>query len=86
MQRDLNNALSDLSPDIKSEREKDYIPHITLGRLKQWEFRAIEPEERPEVNEEIDLSFEVSFIDIMESRLKRGGAEYAILESIPLFR
>ncbi|PIX88575.1 MAG: hypothetical protein COZ30_00470, partial [Candidatus Nealsonbacteria bacterium CG_4_10_14_3_um_filter_36_16] len=57
--------------------------HITLGRIKQWEFRQIEPEERPEVNEEINLTFEVNSIEVMESELKRGGSEYTILESFP---
>lgn len=84
LQRDLNNALSGLSLEPRGGSEKAYIPHITLGRLRQWEFRAIESEEKPEVNEEINLSFEVNSVDIMESRLKRGGREYLILESFSL--
>ena len=56
--------------------------HITLGRIKSWQFKQIEPEERPEVNQEINLSFEVNSIEIMESVLKRGGPEYTILQSI----
>ena len=65
-------------------KEFNLLPHITLGRLKTWEWRRIEPEERPEVNEEIDLTFEVNSIEIMESVLKRTGPEYIILESCPL--
>lgn len=64
--------------------ELDIFPHITLGRINAWEFRKIELEERPEVNEEINLTFEVSSIEVMESQLKRGGPEYTILESFPL--
>ncbi len=64
--------------------ELNFSPHITLGRIRTWEFRRIEPEERPEVNEEINLNFEVNSIEVMESTLKRGGAEYTILESCPL--
>lgn len=60
------------------------IPHLTLGRIRTWEFRLIEPEERPEVSEEISLSFEVSSIEVMESVLKKGGPEYTVLESCPL--
>lgn len=82
LQRNLNDALLGLSPGLKNETNRAYTPHITLGRLKQWEFRAIEIEERPEVNEEIDLSFEINSVDVMESHLKRGGPEYTILESI----
>ncbi len=87
IQKDLENSLF---PPISLAKEnltlevKPYIPHITLGRIKQWEFRRIEPEERPEINEEIDLNFEVNSIEIMESQLKRSGPEYIILESFPL--
>ena len=67
-----------------SPEERAFSPHITLGRIKAWEFRQIEPEERPTVKEEISLSFEVNSIEVMESQLKRGGPEYTILESVPL--
>jgi len=84
LQSDLENSLL-ASPVKKMEPEsRPYAPHITLGRIKAWEFRSIEPEERPEVNEEINLSFEVKSIEVMESELKRGGPEYTVLESAPL--
>jgi 2'-5' RNA ligase len=87
LQKDLENSLS-AEASAKADRlvkeNRPYTPHITLGRIRQWEFRQIEPEERPEVNEEINLSFEVNSIEVMESQLKRGGAEYTILESCPL--
>jgi len=97
LQKDLENSL--LSSEAFSPAEalaktgakedltieaRPYAPHITLGRIKAWEFRKIEPEEKPEVNEEINLNFEVNSIEVMESELKRGGAEYAVLESAPL--
>jgi len=63
---------------------RTYAPHINLGRLKIWEFKAIEPEERPEISEEISLSFEVSSVEIMESVLKPKGPDYFVLESIEL--
>lgn len=84
LQKDLENALAGLSAKLENENSRGYAPHITLGRLKQWEFRQIEPEERPEVNEEINLSFEINSIEVMESELKREGPEYTILESMPL--
>jgi len=61
-----------------------FSPHITLARIKEWEFRKIEPEERPEIDEYIDLTFTAESIDVMESELKRGGPQYTILESAPL--
>jgi 2'-5' RNA ligase len=64
--------------------KRAFSPHITLGRIKQWDWRKIEPEERPNINEEISLNFKVSSVEVMESRLKRGGPEYTILESAEL--
>ncbi len=82
IQSDLESSLL-FSPNSSFRKAEDrpYTPHITLGRIRAWEFRQIEPEERPEVNEEINLSFEVNSIEVMESQLKRGGPEYSVLES-----
>lgn len=52
-------------------QEFNLLPHITLGRIRTWEFRQIELEERPEVSEEINLTFEVNSIEVMESELKK---------------
>ena len=67
-----------------SLENREFSPHITLSRIKTWEWKKIEPEERPDIEENIDLSFSVESIEIMESELKRGGAEYIVLESIQL--
>lgn len=77
LQKELGKSL----PIEKEKESRKYAPHITLGRLKSWEFNKIEPEERPKVNEDISLSFEVTSIDIMESDLKKGGPEYSIIEA-----
>src|SRR3989344_27323 len=77
----LTKLQDDLAGALGIKEERDYSPHLTLGRLKQWEFQRLEPEERPEINEDISLGFEVSSIEIMESQLKRNGPIYTILES-----
>jgi len=64
--------------------ERAFSPHITLARIRSFQWRKMEREERPEIEREIDLNFEVKSIEIMESVLKRTGAEYAVLESIAL--
>jgi len=63
---------------------RGFTPHITLARINEWEFKKIEPDERPEINEEIDLTFSVETIEVMESELKRGGPAYTVLESCEL--
>ena len=87
LQKNLENTLSSAQALTKADIEQEtrpYTSHITMGRLKQWEFMQIEIEERPEVNEDVSFNFEVKSIEIMESRLKRGGPDYSILESCPL--
>ena len=68
---------------IKIER-REFAPHITLGRIRQWEWQRLDPEEIQETEKDISLSFEVQSIELMESRLKRGGTEYAILQTCNL--
>lgn len=84
LQKDLKNSLLAISIPKLKEEEKEFVPHITLARIKKWEFERMESEERPEIDEDIELAFEVNSIEVMESYLKRGGPEYKILESCPL--
>lgn len=56
-------------------------PHITLARIKSLEWRMLDLEERPEINETIDMPLEVASIEVMESELKKGGPQYTIIES-----
>lgn len=58
--------------------------HVTLARIYATAWRQIEPEERPEVEENIDLLFTVESIEVMESEMGKSGSKYAIIESIPL--
>jgi 2'-5' RNA ligase len=85
LQSDLENSLlATPNSGLRKTEVRPYTPHITLGRIKAWDFRQIEPEERPEVSEEIDLNFEVISVEIMESQLRRGGPEYTVLKSCRL--
>lgn len=63
---------------------KNFSPHITLARIKEWEFKKMDLEEIPEINEEINLMFTVESIEVMESELKKGGPQHTILESCEL--
>lgn len=58
---------------------KDFSPHITVGRIKRTEWKLIDLEELPEVDEALDLNFRAESIEIIESVLKRGGAEYKVI-------
>lgn len=85
LQEKVEQAIGGTAAFQYKEREKRaYHPHLTLGRIRQWEFRRLEAEERPEIDEEVALAFPVNSLELMESQLKRKGAEYTILRSIPL--
>lgn len=64
------------------EESRQLVPHITLCRMEEKEWRQYEP--KPLIDERLEFDVEVSSAEAMESKLKRGGAEYAILESMPL--
>ncbi len=84
LKNDLDDLLLDSQKIRFSAENKEFSPHITLARIKTWEWFKIEPEERPEIDEDVDINFSVDSIEVMESELKRGGAEYEIIESVPL--
>ena len=83
---ELGKLQAELEKELLEVRQPDnsFTPHITLGRIVQWQFSKIEPEERPDISKDFSLSFNVSSMEIMESDLKKGGAHYTILKSIPL--
>ena len=84
LQNDLENSLFSSLKSSKKSEARPYRPHITLGRISKWGFKQIEPEERPRVEKNISLRFQVNSVEIMESQLKREGAEYTILKSSTL--
>jgi len=83
LKSDLEKSLfNSVKSGYKRQEVRAFRPHITLARIKQWEWERISPE--PKINLEIAASFPVESIEVMESELKRTGAEYTILESIKL--
>jgi 2'-5' RNA ligase len=79
LRQDLENSLTQKIAFVPESRA--FAPHITLARISAMEFRIIEPEERPEINENIDLAFTVESIEVMESEMRKGGPIYTVLES-----
>lgn len=82
-QTELENELFSLeSFQFKKSEQRKYHPHITLARIKSFAFRRIS--NPPEVDFNLDFSFETVCFDIMESELKRGGPLYTVLKTIDL--
>jgi len=82
--KDLDQALEQ-APEFFFQREKrEFSPHITLARFKMVLWKLIEPENQPEVTEDLNLSFTAESIEVMESVLKKEGPEYKVLKSFTL--
>ena len=83
LKNDLEDSLlkSDNS-GYKKKENRAYRPHITLGRIKQGQWRKLDF--RPKIDEKFEFSFPVETIEVMQSNLKRTGAEYSVLESVEL--
>lgn len=59
--------------------DKEFVPHITLGRIRKWLWRQIEPEQRPQIFKDFPYSFLVKEIFLKESKLKKQGPQYFTL-------
>lgn len=66
----------------KQSSNRDYLPHITLGRIDQDKWERLQ--DRPRVTKSLDLGFLVDSFELMESELKPSGAEYQVLNSFSL--
>lgn len=84
LQRDLEHALASSKILSFVPEKHPFSLHLTLARLKEFEFRGLDPEERPQIKEDISVEAHISSIEIMESKLKRSGTEYTTVESVPL--
>lgn len=83
LKKKLEDALLSADSGLKRIGERTMTPHITLARIKNEQWRQLP--ERPGINEVFDYQISASSIEVMESELKRSGAEYTILESCELF-
>lgn len=83
LEKIIEKKIKEIHPSIVVAK-RETIPHITLSRIKEWEWRRFEPDERPEIEEFLEASFQVETIELMESILKREGPEYKVLESYKL--
>lgn len=76
---DLAKALQGLNGD-----HKPFAGHITLARVKAWVWRGLNPEERPNIRQELNIDFSVKSVELMESKLKPQGPEYSVIQSFLL--
>ena len=53
--KELLSLQKDLVKALRNQEEHPYSLHITLARLKEWEYQKIDTEESPILKEEIEL-------------------------------
>jgi 2'-5' RNA ligase len=61
-----------------------FTPHLTLARFNTVDLGEWEGEGLPHISTDMNLSFTVRSIEIMESKLSRSGSKFSVLQSIPL--
>ncbi len=83
LKNDLQEALLEKIVNFDPDK-KGFAVHVTMARINATAWRQINPEERPEVAEEVNLPFTIETIDVMESEMGRSGPKYSIIESIEL--
>ena len=72
----LQSDIEGLVRALGCEPEKrDYRPHLTLGRVKH----GVKPPQENWLEDPPALAFEVGAVELIESALKPGGAEYRTL-------
>lgn len=85
-QGEKSKELADLQADLQEKIEQKhgarhaFRPHITLSRFRSGILKQLPKE----INEPFKAQILVESIEIMQSNLRRSGAEYSILESITL--
>ncbi len=77
LQNDLENAL--IGGNLTKKEIRPYRPHITLARFKYEIAKSL-----PKIDERFKVQIPVETIEVMQSNLKRSGAEYTVLESVNL--
>ncbi len=83
LKKDLEMALINASASgFDRVENRAFRPHITLARMRLIEWRKLP--EKPQIAEQTSITVPVESIEVMESHLRRSGAEYDVLESVPL--
>jgi RNA 2',3'-cyclic 3'-phosphodiesterase len=81
---ELTKLQKDVETTLGHQDGKPFSPHLTLARLNMTAFHSMEAEEIPQIAEDISASFEVRSVEVMESELKRSGAQYTVCQSVSL--
>lgn len=82
LKREVETVLLSVNAGLVSGEARPFKPHITLARIppEKWQRMA----SQPLMDKEFLAQWQVTSVEVMESDLKRDGAEYIVLESMIL--
>ncbi len=85
----LKNLVDKVSQEISKIKieniktiQDQFVPHITLARIKKWQFKKNNIEDIPQIENHLSLKFKVQSMEIMESIIKKDGPQYKIIDKI----
>lgn len=79
LQGDITKTLGGLNLRSFRLEKRPFTVHVTLARMKEERWR--DWENKPKIEEKKDFAISVGSIELMGRSLKRGGAEYSVLQS-----
>lgn len=82
IRKDLKQELSAASMSFESQ-DHALLSHVTIGRMREYEWREKYGRVRPDIGIRLPFSFMPKSLDLMESHLKKSGAEYKTLYQAP---
>ncbi len=63
----------------------EVTPHITLGRIKRWQWQKVPIVEIPIIEDFMGLEFRATSFDVIESKISRRGPDYNLIKKINLY-
>jgi RNA 2',3'-cyclic 3'-phosphodiesterase len=77
-----SEGLKSLAKKIGGSSE--ITPHITIGRVRRWEWQKVSLGLIPDIQEPLDVNFKVDSFFLIESKTRRSGPDYDIIEEFKL--
>lgn len=82
--RELIELQQKISRNLNPRETRPFSPHLTLCRFNAFDLKRWSGEELPDIRTEVNKSFKVKSVELMESRPARGGSVYSVVQSLKL--
>ncbi len=81
LQEKIKKRITKDLPLLKIPAVEDFSLHVTLGRIRKWEWRKIPLVEIPILEEDLQIRFTVNSFCLIESNLSKSGPAYKIIKT-----